>query len=179
MQFACGSNRKANSSRLLITRVVIYSPTLTFSVTTSFTKVRSGPIFLGQVTPEDTKIKRQLEAATTRLTPGLDSEPRCECLAALIDKNGDGMVDYQEFMPVCFSMIVQILSEKVTSKPKAGRPFHVGSVNKISKLSRFHGKSRDRIRNLCPHSYLAAGAVERLNLEPCLKSHTLLVPSDD
>lgn len=34
-------------------------------------------------------------------------------LAALIDKNHDGVVDYKEFMPVCFSMIVKILSEKV------------------------------------------------------------------
>lgn len=34
-------------------------------------------------------------------------------LAALIDKNGDGVIDYQEFLPVCFSMIVEILSDKV------------------------------------------------------------------
>jgi len=33
--------------------------------------------------------------------------------AALIDKNGDGVIDYQEFLPVCFSMIVEILSDKV------------------------------------------------------------------
>ena len=30
-----------------------------------------------------------------------------------MDKNGDGIIDYQEFMPVCFSMIVEILSDKV------------------------------------------------------------------
>lgn len=34
-------------------------------------------------------------------------------LAALIDKNGDGVIDYLEFLPVCFSMIVEILSDKV------------------------------------------------------------------
>lgn len=34
-------------------------------------------------------------------------------LAALIDKNGDSLIDYQEFFPVCFSMIVEILSDKV------------------------------------------------------------------
>lgn len=34
-------------------------------------------------------------------------------LSALIDKNSDGIIDYQEFMPVCFSMIVEILSDKV------------------------------------------------------------------
>lgn len=44
------------------------------------------------------------------LAPGL-------LCAALIDKNGDGIIDYQEFMPVCFSMIVEILSDKV---PLAG-----------------------------------------------------------
>ncbi|CAN0505461.1 unnamed protein product [Ectocarpus sp. 12 AP-2014] len=31
----------------------------------------------------------------------------------LIDENGDGVIDYQEFLPVCFSMIVEILSDKV------------------------------------------------------------------
>lgn len=35
----------------------------------------------------------------------------------MIDKNGDGVIDYQEFMPVCFSMIVELLSDKVYYKP--------------------------------------------------------------
>lgn len=34
-------------------------------------------------------------------------------VAALIDKNGDGVIDYEEFLPVCFSMIVEVLSDKV------------------------------------------------------------------
>lgn len=40
-------------------------------------------------------------------------------LAALIDKNGDSLIDYQEFFPVCFSMIVEILSDKVRICPEA------------------------------------------------------------
>ncbi|CAM9106027.1 unnamed protein product [Pylaiella littoralis] len=37
----------------------------------------------------------------------------------LIDKNGDGVIDYEEFLPVCFSMIVEVLSDKVQEVPKA------------------------------------------------------------
>ncbi|CAM9894252.1 unnamed protein product, partial [Hapterophycus canaliculatus] len=36
----------------------------------------------------------------------------------LIDKNGDSLIDYQEFFPVCFSMIVEILSDKVQEVPE-------------------------------------------------------------
>ncbi|CAN0314494.1 unnamed protein product [Ectocarpus sp. 12 AP-2014] len=36
----------------------------------------------------------------------------------LIDENGDGVIDYQEFLPVCFSMIVEILSDKVQEIPE-------------------------------------------------------------
>eukprot|EP00752_Nemacystus_decipiens_P005237 g4753.t1 len=39
-------------------------------------------------------------------------------ILTLIDKNGDGLIDYQEFLPVCFSMMVEILSDKVQEVPE-------------------------------------------------------------
>ncbi|CAM9731190.1 unnamed protein product [Scytosiphon promiscuus] len=39
-------------------------------------------------------------------------------ILTLIDKNGDSLIDYQEFFPVCFSMIVEILSDKVQEVPE-------------------------------------------------------------
>ncbi|CAM9177686.1 unnamed protein product, partial [Discosporangium mesarthrocarpum] len=36
----------------------------------------------------------------------------------LIDKNSDGVIDYEEFMPICLSMIVEVLSDKMQEVPQ-------------------------------------------------------------
>ncbi|CAM9230470.1 unnamed protein product [Choristocarpus tenellus] len=39
-------------------------------------------------------------------------------ILTLIDKNSNGVIDYQDFMPICISMMIEVLSEKIQEVPQ-------------------------------------------------------------
>lgn len=117
--------------------------------------------------------------------PGLSNPRRVPVrLAALIDKNGDGVIDYQEFLPVCFSMIVEILSDKVcgravgcfnaeyvvllaTPTSKHGCVFHwsVGSTGEGIVINSTSQKTCSRVQSIRPSA--ASLQVLRPRVESC------------